>query len=444
MTVHHPRVPSSSSHEPRAIGRARLTLIHACIRGGLFVYHAALRLARSIGRPTRPLDAGGSHILLTGTFHSDAWVEHHLRPLARSGGCQRVTMVASSPMPPIDNVTVIVPPRWVLALLGSAGARLLVFALVAVRDRPQFVGGFHLLFNGLAAAIVAPLVGARSMYFCVGGPAEVQGGGILAENRLFNVLRTPDAAIEGSLIRALQSFDLIITMGNGAKSFLRARAVAAEIHVIPGGLDLTQYRPSDLPPSTDIIFVGRLAAIKRLQLLLEAIAAVRARIGNVSAMIVGDGPLRRTLEETSRNLGLSETVTFTGQRDDVRDLLSRAGVFVLTSQSEGVSLSLMEALACGVPAVVARVGDLEDVLADGTNGFLVDNPTAAAIAERLIALLSDERLRQQFAGAARRSAEHYAVNAIARRWDAVLRPLPGTARGIERDAPAAVTQSRHA
>jgi glycosyltransferase involved in cell wall biosynthesis len=423
----------------------RLTLVHACIRGGLVVYHAALRVARWVGRSRRPLDAAGCHVLLTGTFRSDAWVEHHLRPLAGSSGCRRVTFVAASPMTPIEKVAVIVPPRWVLSTLGSAGGRLVVFALVALRDRPDIVGGFHLLFNGLAAAIVAPLAGARSMYFCVGGPAEVLDGGILAENRLFNALQTPDAAIEGLLVRALRSFDFIITMGRGARDFIGARVPGADLHVIPGGLDLGLYRPSDRPPSTDIIFVGRLAPIKRLPLLLEAVAAVRARLGTVSLTIVGDGPLRASLEDAARTLGLDECVTFAGHRADVRDVLSRARVFALTSQSEGVSLSLMEALACGVPAVVPRVGDLDDVLADGVNGFLVDDQTPQGFADRLVDLLSDERLRERFADAARRSAEAYGVEAIRRRWDFVLQPVKESPGAIDAEGDPIVTRSaRHA
>ena len=413
-------------------------MVHLLVRAGLVAYHAVLRVSRAIGPARRQPDERGCHILLTGTFRSDAWVEHHLRPLANSSGCRKVTVVAATSVPPIPGVTVISPPRWMLACLGSAGARLIVFTLRAFRERPEIVGGFHLLFNGLAAAVVAPLVGARSMYVCVGGPAEVLDGGILAENQLFNALRTPDVMIERQLLRAVRTFDLIITMGSGARTFLRDRGVTSDIHVIPGGLDLTLYRPSNMPPSTDIAFVGRLAAIKRPQLLLEAIAAVRARLGHVSAMLVGEGPLRAELEEKARSLGLGDAVVFTGHRSDAVDLLSRARVFVLTSQSEGVSLSLMEALACGVPAVVAHVGDLADVLRHGVNGFLVERDAPEAFAERLTELLSNESMRGQFASAARSGAESYGVQATTRRWDVVLKPLQaGSMPGVPEQTPLA-------
>lgn len=397
-------------------------IVHALVRAGLVVYHAALSLARALGPKPRQTDATGCHLLLTGTFKSEAWVEHHLRPLAASNGCRKITMVATNPVPVLAKVSVVAPPGWLVACCGSAGSRLIVFTLLAFRERPEIVGGFHLLFNGLAAALVAPVVGARSMYICVGGPAEVLDGGILAENRLFNALRTPDAFIERLLLRAVRTFDVIITMGSGARSFLRERGVASGIHVIPGGLDLAIYSPSNEPPRADVVFVGRLAAIKRPWLLLDAIAAARSRLGRMSAMIVGDGPLRAQLEDHARATGLGDAVTFTGHRSDAADLLARARVFVLTSQSEGVSLSLMEALACGVPAVVANVGDLSDVLADGVNGYLVNGDDALPFADRLVQLLSDEFLRRRFASAARAGADAYGVDAITRRWESVLRP----------------------
>lgn len=397
-------------------------IIHALVRAGLVFYNALLKIARAIrSTPRRPNGDVGYHILLTGTFKSEAWVEHHLRPMAASSGCRKVTIVATNPVPPLAGVHAVEPPRWLVACLGSAASRLIVFTLVAVRQRPEIVGGFHLLFNGLAAALVGPIVGARSMYICVGGPAEVLDGGILAENRLFNALGKPDAAIERLLLAAVRTFDLIITMGTGARSFFRDRGVTSDIHVIPGGLDLSLYKPISDAPAVDVIFVGRLEPIKRPRLLLDAIAIARARLGHLSAMIVGDGQLKSELEDQARTLGLGDVLTFTGQRSDAVALLARARVFVLTSQSEGVSLSLMESLACGVPGVVAQVGDLQDVLADGVNGFLVNSDDPRPYADRLVQLLSDEPMRRRFSTAARQSADAYGVEATTRRWESVLR-----------------------
>jgi len=396
-------------------------LTHIGVRSALAVYGAALAGARLVRRQPRPIDEGGCDVLLTGMFQSTSWVEHHLRPLALAASCRSVTLVATTPLAPMDKVSVVQPPRWLIRVAGSAGARLLVFTALALRRRPHIVGGFHLLFNGLTAALVAPLAGARSLYFCVGGPAEVLDGGIRAENKLFNRLETADPIVEQQLVRATASFDTIITMGTSAARFLRERGARGEIHVIPGGLDPLTYQPSSLPPETDVMFVGRLAPIKRPELLLDAIRLVADRLPHVRVTIVGDGVLRQALEERSSRLGLTSNVTFAGHRTDVRALLPRARAFILTSETEGVALSLMEALACGVPSIVPRVGDLADVLIDGVNGFLVDEHTPEAFASRINDLLADEPARRTMAAAARGSSEAYAVPAMSRRWEDLLR-----------------------
>ena len=138
-------------------------------------------------------------MLLTGTFHSDNWIRAHLGPLSASSSVGRITMVATTPLPQLDKVVAIYPPRWLRRVAGEIPARLLTFGAVALRTRPDVVGGFHLLVNGLVAAMVARMTGARSWYFCVGGLTELQDGGVWGENRYFARLVKPHRAVEREL-----------------------------------------------------------------------------------------------------------------------------------------------------------------------------------------------------------------------------------------------------
>jgi glycosyltransferase involved in cell wall biosynthesis len=413
-------------------------MAHVILPLALTIFGAMLRMVRRLAprpRPARPQ----CEMLLTGAFQSDAWISHHLLPLSRSGACARVTMVAASPMAGAEKVHVVCPPDWLVRIAGSATARLMVFAMLAVRTRPDIVGGFHLLFNGLAAALIAPLVGARSLYLCVGGPMEVVDGGIWAENKVFNLLKTPSRRIENLLVGLIAECDIIVTMGTKAAVFMRERGVKSEIHVIPGGLDAREYAPSGRVPTRDVVFVGRLAPIKRLDLLLGAIALARRNHPDISVAIVGDGPLRAPLERMASDLGLAANVVFEGHRSDVSNVLAEARIFVLTSDTEGVSLSVMEALACGVPAVVSNVGDLADIVVDGQNGFLVNERTPEAFAARISEMLSDEPRRQRFAREARLAASRYETGAITGCWDVVLgTPASGDAPAPALGGPASV------
>jgi len=101
----------------------------------------------------------------------------------------------------------------------------------------------------MVAGLLARFIGSYSMYFCVGGPAEVINGGSLSENRLFRKIDKPDPIIERRLIEAVKDFDLVITMGEGAISFFRQHGVDAQFHIVSGGIDGSLFYPSELPPS---------------------------------------------------------------------------------------------------------------------------------------------------------------------------------------------------
>lgn len=381
---------------------------------------AAWRVGRAVGRRRRPLPAAGVEVLVTGTFFSANWVAAHLRPLGASGRCARVRVVSVYPVPALDKVEAVYPPRWLSRVVGGVPSRLLVFAWIAWRDRPHVVGGFHLLINGLVAQALAPLVGARSLYFSVGGPEEIADGGLRSENRLFSRLGRPHPEIERRLMRTIARFDLIVTMGRGAAASFRARGALGPIHAVPGGIDGARFHPGDAPPVADLVLVGRLVPIKRIDVFLDAVAKVAAARPETTALVVGDGPLREPLEAQARALGLEGRVRFLGVRSDVEAVLREVRVFVLTSDSEGVALSVMEAMASGLPAVVSAVGDLGDVVEEGVNGHLVERRDADAFARHLLALLSDEERRARFAAASRRLAERFSVEAVVRQWDGIL------------------------
>jgi glycosyltransferase involved in cell wall biosynthesis len=418
-----PAGPEPATRPVRLAHRVPQLLIRGAIRGFLATYTLAVGLARLGWGRRRPIGPEGADILLTGTFHSDNWVGSHLRPLAQSAHCRRIRVVTVSSLPCIDKVEAIYPPAWLVQVVGKVAARLITFMRAGISERPDVVGGFHLLFNGLAAALLARMTGARSLYFCVGGPTEVLDGGLQSENRLFERLEQPDPFVERQLLRAVAACDLVVTMGTRAVRFFRQRGVETIFHVVPGGIDARRFSAPAASARTDLVFVGRLAPIKRVDIFLEVVARLKTVRPEVSAMVVGDGPLRPSLEAQARALGLERHVRFAGQQRDVEEWLRGARIFVLTSETEGLALAMMEAMLCGLPVVVPRVGDLADLVEDGVNGYLVRGRTPEAFAAPLLELLSDEDRRRGFGQAARRAAERYEVGATTRSWDAILGAL---------------------
>jgi glycosyltransferase involved in cell wall biosynthesis len=394
-------------------------LARGLCRAGMLI-HSTLFSIVSRARPAPHATDRPKHILLTGLFLSDRWMSAHIRPMALSASCDRVYVVPHRLLPPLEKVVYLYPPKWMNRLFGQAAARSVWFFWKAVILRPDIVGGFHLLCNGLLALLVARIIRARSLYFCVGGWSEIIGGGAHCDNRLFGMMETDDAYVERKLLSAVGQMDLIVTMGTRARDFFRARGVAGRIEVLPGGMDAGEFPLKKPKPEYDVIGVYRLSPVKRPDVFLRAIAELVAVKPDARAVIVGRGRLMDELIALRDRLGLADHVDFVGHQEDVPGWLARAKVFLLTSDSEGVALSAMEALTAGCPAVASNVGDLPDVIHDGENGFLVPRGEPREFARRLIQLLTDESTYERFARAAKRGAAAFSLATTIGRWDEIL------------------------
>jgi glycosyltransferase involved in cell wall biosynthesis len=173
--------------------------------------------------------------------------------------------------------------------------------------------------------------------------------------------------------------------------------------VIPLGLDLGPFLQLD-PPAGEgdavALYAGRLVPIKRVDVLLRAVARARSAGAALRLVVLGDGELRPGLERLARDLGIAASVTFAGYREDVLPHLVRADMAVLSSANEGTPVALIEAAAAGRPLVATRVGGVPDVVAAGT-GRLAENGDEEALAAALRELSGDRQLRLEMGARAR-------------------------------------------
>ena len=158
--------------------------------------------------------------------------------------------------------------------------------------------------------------------------------------------------------------------------------------------------------------IARFHPVKDQAMLLHAFARVVTARADVDLLLVGDGPLRGTLMELARSLGLDSRVHFLGVRSDVPDILRALDVFALTSLSEAASLTLLEAMAAGVPVVVTAVGGNPELVRHGIDGLHVPRGDAGATALALLQILGDPGVASVMGNSARqRVVEHYQLDA---------------------------------
>jgi glycosyltransferase involved in cell wall biosynthesis len=172
--------------------------------------------------------------------------------------------------------------------------------------------------------------------------------------------------------------------------------------------------------------VARLDPVKDLDALIEAFVQVRSHDPRSVLVIVGDGPQRRRLERAADDLGVASAVRFLGDRRDVRRLLPGFDLFANSSISEGVSLTILEAMAAELPLVATAVGGTPEVVRHGVTGVLVPARQPGALADAMIALSASPERRHALGVVARLSVEErFAIDGMVERYASVYERLAG-------------------
>lgn len=179
------------------------------------------------------------------------------------------------------------------------------------------------------------------------------------------------------------------------------------IRYVPNAVDLHRFTPfgADREQGIDVVFVGRLGPEKRVDVLIAAIAQLKAEGRSVSAVLVGSGPLESALREQARSAGVDALVRFVGRDSEPERWYRSSRLLVLPSEREGTPNVVLEAMACGLPVVATPVGSVSDLLADGRAGRLVGVGDSAGLSAAIGGLLDDPLASAAMGEAARRRVE---------------------------------------
>lgn len=186
----------------------------------------------------------------------------------------------------------------------------------------------------------------------------------------------------------------------------------------------------DLPVSLEdgplVGVVARLQAEKGVEYFLEAAAIILQYVPHVHFLVIGDGPLRRELQEHADLLGVRERVHFLGFRMDAQALIGLLDVLVVPSLSEGTPLVTLEAMAAGVPVVASAVGGIPEQIRHHCEGLLVPSRDAATLADAVLQLLQDPLWAQKLGEAGRqRSLSHFSFAKMVEETEAVYHAALG-------------------
>ncbi len=227
--------------------------------------------------------------------------------------------------------------------------------------------------------------------------------------------------------------DHYIAISQAVAGTLRKIGVAEDkIAIIPSGLDLSAVTKAVEAPQwfTDIqkkyryciVSAGALTAEKAFNVMIYMMDRIRNTHPDVALIIMGDGPLEDSLTVLIKKLKL-DTVFLPGHVEPLSSVFQHADLFVLTSRSEGLNTSAIEAAACGLPLVTTDVGGLPEIVSDGQNGALCPADDLNAFTRAAVSIVEDDSLRQKMARASREIAGKFDIRITAEKTLAVYRDI---------------------
>ena len=226
----------------------------------------------------------------------------------------------------------------------------------------------------------------------------------------------------------------VIAPADYVKKELIEFGVKKPIAVIPNGIDIEKFKSGErgylrkklglLEKDKIVLYLGRLAREKSVDFVIKAFARLSKLSGNYYLVIVGDGPHRETLEKLVEDLDLTGKVIFLGfvEFKNVPKVYSDSDVFAFASETETQGMVVLEAMASGLSVLVTKDKVFEQVIENGKDGIMVER-NQKKFAEELRTLLTDDKLRKTIGQNARKKAQQFSLDEIAKKFDTLYKSL---------------------
>ena len=292
---------------------------------------------------------------------------------------------------------------YAIAALGALGEKLRTDGFVVVHNVGRHLSdsarNLHRLFRDSRPDVVHIHNPTPTIYASLA--ARLAGAKSIISTRHSLVAPPHDRLMEFKYSAAARFCDWVVGICDiTTENIASLRTVPArKIRRVYNGV-MALHRPTQdkLPAKAGftLVFVGRLQPIKNLPLLLNAVRIARESIPDLKLWIVGDGSERAALEKLAAELHISEMVTFWGQQLDVAPFFTAADTFIMSSISEGLPLSLLQAMSAGLPAIVPDVGGMSEVVRLANAGYVVPAADPDAMAEAILKMAQSDAERSQF------------------------------------------------
>ncbi|MEN6392577.1 MAG: glycosyltransferase [Anaerolineaceae bacterium] len=255
-----------------------------------------------------------------------------------------------------------------------------------------------------------------------------------------------ETALEAYLPQFCRSCNMVISPSPSVKKILENMGVTVPIEVVPNGVDLEPFEGKIEPVDRSsigfsdadvlIIYTGRLSPEKNLSFLIRCFAGVAKAYKNLGLLLVGDGPERQNLIDLVDHLKIESQVRFFGSvaYEEIRHYLVTADLYATASVTEVHPLSVIEAMAVGLPVLGINSPGVGDIVQDGINGLLAEEEDLAIFTAKMAKMVTEYDTRQQMGKAARERAQTFSINKTCQmmieRYQRVIKESKGKQRNL--------------
>ena len=296
------------------------------------------------------------------------------------------------------------PCVYAVAALGVLGERMRTEGFAVQpnvgRHLPDATPNFFRIFKASRPDVVHLHNPTPTIYAATA--AKIAGVPSIVSTRHSLVAPPRNRVMELKYSIAAKFCDWIVGICDATTNNMKSARSAPErkiVRIYNGTLALPPVAKEQWPPKSGftLVYVGRLEPVKNHVLLLNAFRAALSSVPDLRLWMVGDGSERKALERLAVELNIADRVTFWGQQLDVAPFFSAADAFIMSSTSEGLPMSLLQAFSLGLPAIVTDVGGMAEVVRQAQAGLIVSVTNAEDMATAILSLASSPTEREQFA-----------------------------------------------
>lgn len=305
--------------------------------------------------------------------------------------------------------------------------RVMTIIYILVRFKPEAVIGMGLVLHGVYSNILGSVFGKKKILLLKG------------KNDL--ALTYPEKKmLQRILLKVAFLSDFVGTRGTRSKQWLIGKGFSADKVFIPHNVfDFKEFVSQVVPKKYDMIYIGLLSHYKRIELLLKVIHKLvfEDNLKDIRLAVVGDGELRNPLKRQCAELNVERNVILLppGDSSYVCNMLNKSRIFVMTSLGEGLPMAMIEALSCGLPAVVFDDADIGDIARHGKNGLVIKPGDLDGFAKAVKGLLLDTDLYKALSQGALRIRDEYqerfSAEGVKKIWEEVLTECPSQPGGLQ-------------